>query len=108
MRYEATCNIDFRGGRDINSYNRLLNALEAAGWAYCGNSAMVLIEGSEEEVQIALEVLAKALINIGRLQHLTFTVQGVSEPRPAPAAKNHRMALERILSMPWTSQMAAS
>lgn len=104
MRYEATFNIDFRGPRNVNTYNQLLNALAATGWTYCGTSAMILIEGTQDEVNTAMEVIAKGLIRVGCLQHLTFTVQGVGDPRPAPAARNHRKALDKILDESWPSK----
>lgn len=106
MCYEATFNIDLTGTRNVNTYNRLLNALEATGWTYCGNSAMVLIHGTEDEVHTALEVITKAIVRIGCLQHLTLTVQRVGEARQAPAARNHRKALEKILDESWPTQTA--
>lgn len=97
MDYVATLTLDYTGQRDNNEYNRILNALGQAGWAYAETSAMYIECDDLEPILLGMEILARAAANPGLISALALQVQLVQQPRLPPAARYHRRALDNIL-----------
>lgn len=75
-------NLDYTG-TDGPTYQRILTAVEGAGWNYVETSAMAY-EGDLEGVRRALDVLARVAHLGGTLSALTVQVQLIGEMRETP------------------------
>lgn len=99
MDYRAVVTLDYTGTRDGNAYQRLLNALDQAGWSYAETSAMYIECDDIGPILLGLEVLARAAASPGTVSALNLQVQLVGPERAAPAAQNHAQALPNVLNM---------
>lgn len=106
MDYRAVLTLDYTATADRNDYNRLLNALAQAGWAYAETSAMYVECDDLAPVLLGLEVLARTVASPGTLSAMNLQVQLVGAPRDAPAAANHQQALPIMLGRPLPSESA--
>lgn len=103
MDYRAVLTLDYTGRTDSNDYNRLINALCQAGWAYAETSALYIECDDLEPVKVAFEILARGVTGPGTPSAIDMQVQLIGEDRDPPAAANHRQALNNILSRPLPS-----
>ncbi len=104
MDYRAVLTLDYTGTKDINDYQRLLNALAQAGWAYAETSAMYVECDDLAPVLLGLEVLARSVASPGTLSAMNLQVQLVGATREPPAARNHKRALTKMLERPLPSE----
>jgi hypothetical protein len=101
--YRAVLTIDYSTPIDSNDYNRLLNAICQAGWAYAETSALYVECDDLGPILLALEVLARAVDDPGTLSALNIQVQLIGDDRDPPAASNHALALDNMLKRPLPS-----
>jgi hypothetical protein len=104
MDYRAVLTLDYSNIQDGNDYQRLLNALCQAGWAYAETSALYVESDDLQPILLALEVLARAVDDPGTLSALNLQVQLIGPDRDPPAAFNHRRALDNVLRRPLPSE----
>lgn len=100
--YRAVINLDFTRTASTG-YQRILKALEGAGWDYVETSAMAY-EGDLHGILLGLEVLARALGTGGTVSAVTVQVQRIGVSRRTPGAANPDRAIEAVLRMPLPSE----
>jgi hypothetical protein len=99
--YRAVVNLDYTRTRN-NDYQRILKALDGAGWSYVETSAMAY-EGDLDGVRRGLEVLARSIQTGGILSALTVQVQLIGPTARTPGAARPENALRAVLRMPLPS-----
>lgn len=99
MDYVATITLDYT---DMNraEYQKLLVAIEHAGWDYTETSAMIYEGDDIDVVRRGLALLGKAVHLGGTLSALSIQVQGVGATRPAPTYRNRPNAYRSLMALP--------
>jgi hypothetical protein len=95
--YRAVINLDYTRPNNAG-YQRILNALDGAGWDYVETSAMAY-EGDLDGIRLGLEVLARALPTGGTVSAVTIQIQRIGAARPTPGAQRPENALDAVLGM---------
>lgn len=99
MDYIATLNIDYTRTKQ-NEYQKLLVALEHAGWDYVETSAMLYQGPDLDAIRRGLMLLSNFVHKGGNLSALNIQVQAVAEPRSAPTDRKRENAYADIASLP--------
>ena len=97
-RYVAVVNVDFTDSVNPH-YQRILQALEGAGWEYVETSAMAY-DGDLNGAMAGLEILSRALPPAGRLSALTVQIQRIGAGPRAPGPETPANALRNALANP--------
>lgn len=97
--YIATINLDYTATRPT-PYQKLLVALEHAGWHYVETSAMLYEADDLDGVRRAFELLARYVHQGGELSALNVQVQAVGPRRQAPSPRNRANAYHEIMREP--------
>ena len=104
MEYLATLTLDYNTPYDGNRLTQLWNALEQCGWEYAETSAMFIQTAHFKEIELALEVLAKAVGAPGEISAVALQVQLVGAGRRPPGHTSHRRARDRVMALPTPSE----
>jgi hypothetical protein len=102
--YHAAINLDY-SNMNGPGYQRILKALEGAGWEYVETSAMAY-DGDLPNVLLALEMLARALPSGGTISAVTIHIQRVGAGPHAPGAGTPANARAAVLQLPLPSAAA--
>lgn len=99
MHYVATLNFDYTRTKQV-PYQKLLVALEHAGWEYVETSAMLYESEDLAGVLRALHLLSRSLHLGGDLSALNLQVQAVGATRRAPTDRNRQNAYREVMNLP--------
>lgn len=99
MHYVATVNLDYTR-TNVTEYQRLLVALEHAGWEYVETSAMIYEAQDLDGVRRALALLSRSVHLGGDLSALNLQVQAVGASRPAPTNRKRENAYRDVMALP--------
>jgi hypothetical protein len=97
MLYNGAITLDYTGSKKHNERSQLMNALTQAGWKYAETSAVHLESGDLNAALLALEVLARAIGDVGTLSALTVSIQGIAGDLEPPNTKGNPNALKKVL-----------
>lgn len=98
MYYYATLTLDYTRTRN-NEYQKLIVALEYAGWDHTETSAMIYQGDDFDVIRRGLVLLGKAADLGGDLSALGLQVVG-GEVGPYPTTRNPANAYRQIMELP--------
>ena len=99
MHYVATINLDYNAIKQ-KEYQKLLVALEHAGWNYIGNSALFYDGEDLDDVRRALALLSRSMHLGGNLTTLSLQVQSVDGARSVASSRNRVNAYTDLMRLP--------
>lgn len=97
--YRGVLNIDYTD-QNPNDYQKLVAALQAAGWMYVETSAFAIETPDLGQVWRGIELVAKQDSTAGTLSALTYHIQSsenFEDGKQYAATANHPNALEEVL-----------